>query len=111
MFGRDTHTPNPKKPFEPRPVRTIGIDEGLTHIPELGTREPYYESYFWWVNPGNCVTEEDIAKLHIHRYGEDFIYKTPSEISNSIWYTRYPESDQHSSQPFEIPIVWGGNKR
>jgi len=111
MFGRETHTPKPKKPFEPRPTRTISIAEVLTPIPELGTQEPYYESYFWWTNPENTVTLEDITTLYQYQYGENFIYRTPSEKSNSIWYTQYPEDDQHSSQYFEIPIVWGGNKR
>jgi len=111
MFGRDTHTPKPKKPFEPRPLRTISINEVLTPIPELGTKEPYNESYFWWVNPENNVTLEDITVLYQYQYGEEFIYHTPSTKSNSVWYTQYPPSDQHSSQCFEIPIVWGGNKR
>ena len=111
MFGRDTRTPNPKKPFEPRPLRTISINEVLTPIPELGTQEPYNESYFWWINPENTVTLEDISALYQYQYGKDFIYKTPSEKSNSIWYTSYPERDQRSSQHCEIPIVWGGNKR
>ena len=111
MFGRDSHTPKPTKPFEPRPLRTIGIQEVLTPIPELGTQEPYYESYFWWINTENTITLKDIAALYQHQYGEDFAYHTPSEKSNSIWHTPYPESDQRSSQPFEIPVVWGGNKR
>jgi len=58
MFGSDTHTPKPKKPFEPRPLRTVPIDEILTPLPELGTREPYNESYFWWINQDNTVTLE-----------------------------------------------------
>jgi len=64
MFGRDTHTHEPKKPFEPRPFRTISINEVLTPIPELGTQEPYNESYFWWINPENTVTLEDIAAIY-----------------------------------------------
>jgi len=111
MFGRNTYTPKPKKPFAPRPLRTISIDEVLTPIPELWTQEPYNQSYFWWINPENTVTLEDIAALYQYKYGKDFIYKTPSEKSNSIWYTPCPESDQRSSQRFEIPIVWGGNTR
>jgi len=111
MFGRDTHTPKPKKPFEPRPLRTISTDEVLTPIPELGPQEPYYESYFWWINPENTITLEEITALYQHQYGENFIYHTPSTKSNSVWYTQYTPSEQHSSQCFEIPIVWGGNKR
>jgi len=66
MFGRDTHTPKTKKekPFEPRPVRTITINEVLTPIPELGTSEPYHESYFRWINPENTVTLDDITALY-----------------------------------------------
>jgi len=111
MFGRDTHTPKPKTPFEPRPLRTVSIDEVLTLIPESGTRGPYYESYFWWTNRENTITLEDLTALSQYLYGENFTYKTPSEKSNSIWYTQYAKSDQHSSQCFEIPIVLGGNKR
>jgi len=112
MFGRDTHTPKPKnKPFEPRPLRTISIDEVLTPIPELGTREPYYESYFWWINPENTMTREDLTAVYQYQYRENLTYKTPSEKSNSIWYTQYPESDQRWSRCFEIPTAWGGNKR
>ena len=112
MFGRDTHTPKPKKkPFEPRPLRTISIDEVLTPIPELGTQEPYYECYFWWINPENLVTLEDITALYQYQYGKDFIYHPHSEKSNSIWHTQYPDSNRHSSQCFEIPAVWGGNNR
>jgi len=85
MFGRNTHTLKLTKPFEPRPLRTISIEEVLTPIPELGTQEPYHESYFWWINP------------------ENFTHHTPTEKSNSIWYTPYPENDQRSSPEFEIP--------
>ena len=111
MFGRDTHNPKPTKPFEPRPPRTISIQEVLTPITELGTQEPYYESYFWWTNPENTITLEDITALYQYQYGANCTYHTPLEKSNSIWYTPYPKSAQHSSQCFEIPIVWGGNKR
>ena len=85
MFGRDTHTPKPKKPFAPRPLRTISIDEVLTAIPELGTQEPYYECYFWWINPENPATLEDRTTLYEYQYGENFTYKTHSEKSHSIW--------------------------
>jgi len=111
MFGRDTHTPKLKKPFEPRPLMTISIDELLTLIPELGTQEAYYEFYFRWTHPEKTVTLKDITALYQYQYGKNFAYHTPSEQSNSIWDTPYPESDQPSSQRFEIPIVWGGNKR
>ena len=110
MLGRDSHTPKPKKPLDPRPLRTISSDEVLTPIPELGTQEPYHESYFWWINPENTVTLEHLSELYRYQYRENFTYKTPSEKPNSIWYTQYPESNQHTSQCFEIPAVWGGNK-
>jgi len=95
MFGRDSHTP---KPFEPRPLTTVSIDEVLTPIPEVGRQEPYDESYIWWINPENTVSLEDIAALYQYQYGKEFTYLTPSEKSNSIWYTQYPEDNQHSSQ-------------
>jgi len=111
MFGRDTQTPKPNKPFEPRATRTISTEEVLTLIPELRTQEPYNESYFWWINPENTITLEDIAALYRYKYGKDFIYHTPSEKSNSVWYTQYPPSNKHSNQCFEILVVWGRNKR
>ena len=111
MFGRETHTPKPKKPFEPRPTRTISIAEVLTPIPELGTQEPYHESYFWWINPENTVTLEDITALYPYQHVENFVYHRPLQKLNSTWYTMYPQDDQHSSPCFEIPAVWGGNKR
>jgi len=111
MFGRDTHTPKPNKPFEPRPLRTISINDVLTPTPELGTQEPYHECYFGWINPENTVTLEDITALYQYQYRENFVHHTPSEKSNSLWYTLYPKDDKPSSQCFEIPEVWGGNKR
>ena len=76
MFGRDTHTPKPKKPLEPRPLRTISINEVLTPTPEFATQEPYHESYFWWINPENTVTLEAIAALYQYQYGTAFTYHT-----------------------------------
>jgi len=93
MFGSDTHTLKLKKPFEPRPTKSISIKEVCTTIPELGTQEPYNESYFWWTNPENTVTLEDLAALYQYQYGKEFIYHTPSEKSNSVWYTPYPDDD------------------
>jgi len=77
MFGRETHTRKPRKPFEPRPLRTISIDEVLTPTPELGTQEPYDESYFRWINPENTVTLEDISALYQYQYCQNFVYHTP----------------------------------
>jgi len=111
MFARDTHTPKPTIPFEQRPLRTTSIEEVLTPIPELGTQDPDHKNYFWWINPENTVTLEDIAALYQYQYGKEFIYYPPSEKSNSFLYTQYPPSDKQSSQCFEIPAVWGGNKR
>ena len=64
MFGRDTHTPKLEKPFEPRPTKTISIEDVRTPIPELATQEPYYESYFCWINPENTITLEDFTALY-----------------------------------------------
>jgi len=62
-------------------------------------------------NPENTVTLEDIPTLYQYRYGKDFTYYTPSGKSNCIWYTQYPARKGRSSQCFEIPAVWGGNKK
>ena len=79
MFGRDTHTRKRKKPFEPRPFRTISLDEVLTPIPELGTEKPNPESYFWWMNPEDTITLEDIATLSQYHYVKEFTNHTHSE--------------------------------
>jgi len=94
MFGRETHTPKPEILFEPRPLRTTSISQVYfpTFIREQGTQKPYHESYFWWTNPENTVTLEDITALYQYQYGENFIYHTPSEKWNSTWYTPYPET-------------------
>jgi len=101
---RSNSKPN-QKPFEPRPVRTVSINEVLTPIPELVTQVPYDESSFWWINPETTGTLEDITALYQYQYDKDFLYHIHLEKSNSIWYTQYPESNQHSSQGFEIPAV------
>jgi len=84
MFGRDTQTPKAKKAFEPRPTRTTSIEEVLSPLRELGTQEPYNESYFRWINPENTVTLEDIAALYQYQYGKQFTYHRPLEKTNSI---------------------------
>jgi len=87
------------------------IDEVLTPIPQLGTQEPDHESNFWWINSENTVTLEEIAALSQYQEGKEFTYHTPSDKSNSIWYTQYPDIDLRSTQCFEIRDVWGGNNR
>ena len=62
MLGRDTHTPKTHTLFEPRPLRAPSIDQVLGSTEE-GTQEPYHESYFWWINPENIITLEDISGL------------------------------------------------
>jgi len=66
MFGRDTCTPKPETLREPRHLRAIPIDEVLTSTktPEPGTQEPCHKSYFWWTNPENIITLEDITALY-----------------------------------------------
>jgi len=66
MFGTDTYTPKPNTLFEPRPLRTISMAQIIppTVTKELGTQEPYHKSYFWWINPENTVTPEDITALN-----------------------------------------------
>jgi len=81
MFGTDTHTSKPEEPCEPRPIRTTSIDQVLnrTDFPQPGSQEAYHKSYFWWMNPENTITLEDIAELYQYQYGENFAYHTPSE--------------------------------
>jgi len=112
MFGTDTDTPKTNTLFETRPLRTIPIAQIMPPnvTKELGTEEPYHESYFWWINPENAVTHEEITPLYRYQYSENLTYHTPCEQENFVWYTQYPLSDQRSSQPFETPEVWGGNK-
>jgi len=71
MFGRGTYTSKPQTLHEATPSRTISIEEVLsyTKTPELGTVEPYHESYFWWTNPEKIVTLEDIAALYRYQHG------------------------------------------
>jgi len=113
MFGRDTDTAKPNTLFQRRPLRTISIAQIITPTvtKDLGTEEPYHESYFRWINPENTVTVEDLTALYRYQNGENFTYHTPSEKEHSAWYTQYPPSDQRSSQRLETPEVWGGNKR
>jgi len=113
MFGTDTYSPKPNTLFEPRPLRTTSIHPVLSSIEEfeLAIQEPYYESYIWWTNPENLVTREDITILYRYKYGENLTYDTPSEKSNSIAYTKYLATEGISSRNFEIPEVWGANKR
>jgi len=86
MFRRDTHSPKPQKPFEPRPFNTTAIDEVLNarYISKIGTHEPYQESYFWWINPESTIPLEDIAALYQYQDGPNFTRHTPSQKSNSI---------------------------
>jgi len=113
MLGINTCTPKPDTLFETRPLRTTSIDQVLSSTEELELRrlEPYHESSFWLLSPENTVTTEDIAPLYRYKYGQNFTYHTPSEKSNSIWYTHYPHNGQRSSHYYEVPEVWGGNKR
>ena len=104
------YPPDPYTIFEPRPVRTYTIDETLpiAPIPERGTENPYYESYWFWINPENRITHEDITALYQYQLGEDFDHPTRSESLSERWYTK-----SHSSQDtdYEVPSVWKGNKR
>jgi len=111
IFGRDTYCPKPETLFEPRPLRTTSIDQvrSYAEIPERGIQEPYDEFYFLWINPENTSTIADIAALVRYQYSEDFSNHTPSERSNSVWNTQYPDTNQRWSQPFMIPEVWRRN--
>jgi len=93
-------------------LRTTSIDQALSSTKELelGTLEPYHKSSICTINPESIVTVEDITALHRYKYGENIISNTPLEKRNSIWYTQYPPKKGNSSQNFEIPVVWGGDK-
>jgi len=92
-------------------LRTTSIDQVLSYaeIPERGIQEPYDEFYFLWINPENTSTIADIAALVRYQYSDDFSNNTPSERSNSVWNTQYPDTNQRWSQPFTIPEVWRRN--
>jgi len=113
MFGRDPYTPKPETLFEPRLLSTTSINQVLpaTIIGEKRTQELYHESYFWWMNLANSITIEDIAAVYRCPYGENFTYHTPSEKTNLLWYTQYPDTDKCLSRNFQIIEVWGGDKR
>jgi len=65
-------------------LRTTSIDQVITStaIGEKGTLEPCPEDGFWWINPENMVTIEDIAALDRYQYSENFIYHNPARRSN-----------------------------
>jgi len=113
MFGRDTYTPKHETLFEPRPLRTTSISQvySPTFIRELGTKKPYHETYEFWKNPENTITAEDLQALYQHWEGEGFCYYEPEEEIGQVWYVGYYSDGRRSSPEFEIPEVWGGNKR
>ena len=113
MFGRETHTPKPEILFEPRPLRTTSIAQVYvpTFIRELGTQKPYHETYAHWINPANTITTKDLETLYQQREGEGFRYYEPEEYIGQVWYIGYYSNGRRSSPEFEIPEVWGGNKR
>jgi len=113
MFGRKTHNPKPDILFEPRPLRTTSISQVYfpTFIRELGTQKPYHETYAYWTNPENIITTKDLEALYQHWEGEGFRYYEPEEEIGQVWYIGYYSNERRSSPEFEIPDVWGGNKR
>jgi len=107
--------------FEPRPLYTFAIAEELEDyisisVPELGTEEPYYETYYEWVNSTDTITEGDLALLYRYQADSEEACWKPFNGSYSEWsgdpkwHTVYPH-DSADSQLFEIPECWGGNKR
>ena len=107
--------------FEPRPLYTFAIAEELEEyvpipVPELGTEEPYYETYYEWVNSTDTNTEDDLALLYQYQADSEKACWKPFDGSYSEWsgdpkwHTTYP-NDSADSQIFEIPECWGGNKR
>jgi len=43
--------------------------------------------------------------------GEGYRYYTPEEEIGQVWYVGYYSDGRRASPDFEIPEVWGGNKR
>jgi len=113
MFGRETHTPKTEILFEPRPLRTTSISQVYlpTFIRELGTQKPYHETYAYWINPVNTITTKDLEALYQQWEGEGFRNYEPEEEIGPVWYVGYYSDGRRSSPEFEIPEVWGGNKR
>ena len=113
MFGRNTPTPKRETLFEPRPLRTTSIAKIYfpEFIRELGTGKPYHETYAFWTNAENIITTRDLEALYQHWEGEGFRYYEPEEEIGQVWYVGYYSDGRRSSPEFEIPEVWGGNKR
>jgi len=113
MFGRETYTPKPEILFEPRPLRTTSISQvySPSFIRELGTQRPYHETYAFWINPENIITTQDLEALYQHWEGNGFRYYEPEEEIGQVWYVGDYSDSRRSSPEFEIPEVWGGNKR
>jgi len=113
MFGRDIYTPESAILFEPRPLRTTSIAQvdSPSFIRELGTQRPYQETYAFWINPENIITTQDLEALYQHWEGKVFRYYQPEEEIGQVWYVGYYSDGRRSSPAFELPEVWGGNKR
>jgi len=113
MLGRDIYTPKPETLFEPRPLSTTSIAQvySPSFIRELGTQRPDHETYAFWTNPENIITTQDLEALYKHWEGEGFRYYEPEEEIGQVWYVGYYSDGRRSSPEFEIPEVWGGNKR
>jgi len=80
-------------------------------IRELGTQRAYHETYAFWTNPENIISTEDLEALYQHWEGQGFRYYEPEEEIGQVWYVGYYSDGRCSSLEFEIPEVWGGNKR
>jgi len=94
-------------------LRTISIAQIYfpTIIRELGTHKPYHETYALWTNPENIITTKDLEVLYQQWKGECYGNYTPEEEIVQVWYVGYYSNGRYSSSDFEIPEVWGGNKR
>jgi len=76
-----------------------------------GTNEPYQETSAFWTNPDNIITTEDLNALYWRWEGEDYKYCEPEEEIGQVGYVGYYSDGRRSSPDFEIPEVYGGNKR
>jgi len=113
MFGGDITLRKPEILFEPRPLRTTSTAQvySPSFIRELGTQTPYHETYAFWKNPENIITTQDLEALYQHWEGKGFRYYEPEEEICQVWYVGDYSDGRRSSPEFEIPEVWGGNKR
>ena len=88
--------------FELKSLRTTSIVQVYcpNFIRELGTKDPYHETYAFWTNPEKIITTDDLIALYRPCEGEDFIYYEHEEEIGQVWYVRYYIDGRPSSPDF-----------